>query len=51
MKLKFIVSGKIQDGTVLIGKTGQMRFKMKMAEAYGFKVGDKWLVARITSQG
>jgi hypothetical protein len=42
MKMKFITSGRIEQGFVLIGKSGSIRFKSEFAKLHGFAPGQKW---------
>lgn len=44
MNIKIFNNGKIEQGFVLIGKTGSIRFKTAFAENMGFVKDGRWLV-------
>jgi hypothetical protein len=44
MKMKFLSNGKIEQGCVLLGKNGNIRFKSEFAKDHGFIKGQKWRV-------
>lgn len=44
MNIEFIENLKVEKGIVLIGKTGQMRFKKNIVELYKIKEGQRYMI-------
>lgn len=50
MKIKFIENLKVEKGNVLIGKSGQLRFKKNIVELYKIKEGQRYMIGYDTEQ-